>query len=103
MKSNPKQNLAYLALGLGISGCSEITPSKISYPVIEDKTIVETTIEKEGEQENKAAEKTRDEKISIEDYLEKNGIEPEYEYTTKWWEYPLNITGGFVLNVGLHE
>ena len=28
-----KKNIAYLALGLGIAGCSEITPSKISYPI----------------------------------------------------------------------
>ena len=40
---------------------------------------------------------------TIEDYLESKGIEPEYEYTTEWWEYPINVAGGLGLNLIWHE
>ncbi|MBU2638607.1 MAG: hypothetical protein KJ955_06550 [Nanoarchaeota archaeon] len=41
--------------------------------------------------------------ITIEDYLEAQGIEPSYQYTTSWWEYPINIGGSFMLTVVWHE
>ncbi|MEK6905081.1 MAG: hypothetical protein AABX24_01645 [Nanoarchaeota archaeon] len=94
---NLKKNLTYLALGLAAAGCSEITPSNISWPITE-------TVEKKSEQSNTSKEKELEKKkISIEEILNENGIEPEYEYTTRWWEYPINITGAFVLDVVWHE
>lgn len=97
-----KKNIAYLALGLGIAGCSEITPSKISYPIKKTENNLKKTTEKESEPVNSTSEPEQ-KKISIEDILEDNGVEPEYEYTTRWWEYPINITGAFVLDVVWHE
>ena len=41
--------------------------------------------------------------LTVEDYLESKGIEPEYEYTTPWWEYFIDIPAAFVLTVVWHE
>jgi len=41
--------------------------------------------------------------ITVEDYLSQNNIDFNSEYTTSWWEYPINIAGGFMLTLVWHE
>lgn len=41
--------------------------------------------------------------ITVEDYLEQNNIDFNSQFTTSWWEYPLNIGGGYIASLVLHE
>lgn len=41
--------------------------------------------------------------ITVEDYLNENNIDFNSEYTTSWWEYPINAAGGFMLTLVWHE
>ncbi|MFH1066202.1 MAG: hypothetical protein V1734_06860 [Nanoarchaeota archaeon] len=41
--------------------------------------------------------------ITVEDYLTENNIEYSSQFTTKWWEYPINLAGSYVLTVAWHE
>lgn len=42
-------------------------------------------------------------KITVEDYLEQNNIDYSSQFTTNWWEYPINLAGSYVLTVAWHE
>jgi len=42
-------------------------------------------------------------RMTVDDYLEANNIEPSYQYTTSWWEYPINAAGGYMLTLVWHE
>ncbi len=44
-----------------------------------------------------------DSRIAVENYLEQNNIDYNSQYTTSWWEYPLNIAGSYILTLALHE
>ena len=41
--------------------------------------------------------------ITVEDYLDENNIEYSSQFTTSWWEYPINLAGSYVLTVAWHE
>ncbi|MDI6737311.1 MAG: hypothetical protein QME12_02225 [Nanoarchaeota archaeon] len=41
--------------------------------------------------------------ITVEDYLEQNNIDYNSQFTTSWWEYPINLAGSYVLTVAWHE
>ncbi|MDD4878786.1 MAG: hypothetical protein PHO02_07205 [Candidatus Nanoarchaeia archaeon] len=41
--------------------------------------------------------------ITVEDYLDENNIDYTSQFTTNWWEYPINIAGSYVLTVAWHE
>lgn len=41
--------------------------------------------------------------ITVEDYLNENNIEYSSQYTTSWWEYPINLAGAYALTLVWHE
>lgn len=41
--------------------------------------------------------------ITVEDYLNENNIDFNSEYTTNWWEYPINVAGSYMLTLVWHE
>ncbi|MEK6864540.1 MAG: hypothetical protein AABX27_04555, partial [Nanoarchaeota archaeon] len=41
--------------------------------------------------------------ITVEDYLNENNIDFNSQFTTSWWEYPINLAGSYALNLVWHE
>jgi hypothetical protein len=41
--------------------------------------------------------------ITVEDYLDENNIDYTSQFTTNWWEYPINLAGSYLLTVAWHE